>query len=639
MIYKTNKSNTNFYKANKLMNIYKITKSKIVLPAICFIFAFILYSNTIKHSFVLDDNSAITKNTNVTKGVQGIPLILKTSYRYGVNNKGDNIYRPLSLIMFAIEWQISPNNPFLGHLINVLFYAISCLLLFIVLKKYMYKVHILIPLLITLLFTAHPIHTEVVANIKSRDEILSFFFLMLTLLSLHNWFTKQKWWSLVVSILMYFLAFLSKEGIVTMIFLFPVIGWYFTEAKPKTILISFFILIIPAIAYIAIQSQIISKYGVSSMANILDNFLVAVPDNASYYATTIMLLGKYLLLTLIPYQLVCDYGYNQIPIVGLSNIYYITSLLLYLVMAIYVILNIRKKSFLIFGLLFFLITLGLYSNVLFKIGTAFGERLLFLPSLGLCFAFIYFVAQWQKVEINTKVQKSVLQILKSNQIFTSILIIILLTFSVKTIVRASEWQSEEILFSNDIERSADSYHLSMWFGNSLYAKAMLEEDKSIKDTLLLRAIEKYEKAITIYPKYYESYNQLSLAWLNIGDINKGLSYAYKALALDSNIAVIWYNIGRANSQLGDSQKAIELYKKALKLDPNYADAYFNIGSILGMSKQYEEAIREFKKCIKANPDYILAYHYIGVTYQNLNQQEEADIWFEKLRLLEQKKKK
>ena len=234
---------------------------------------------------------------------------------------------------------------------------------------------------------------------------------------------------------------------------------------------------------------------------------------------------------------------------------------------------------------------------------------------------------------------SVLQILKSNQIFTSILIIILLTFSVKTIVRASEWQSEEILFSNDIERSADSYHLSMWFGNSLYAKAMLEEDKSIKDTLLLKAIEKYEKAITIYPKYYESYNQLSLAWLNIGDINKGLSYAYKALALDSNIAVIWYNIGRANSQLGDSQKAIELYKKALKLDPNYADAYFNIGSILGMSKQYEEAITEFKKCIKANPDYILAYHYIGVTYQNLNQQEEADIWFEKLRLLQQKKKK
>ena len=82
-----------------------------------------------------------------------------------------------------------------------------------------------------------------------------------------------------------------------------------------------------------------------------------------------------------------------------------------------------------------------------------------------------------------------------------------------------------------------------------------------------------------------------------------------------------------------------MYKKALKLDPNYADAYFNIGSILGMSKQYEEAIREFKKCIKANPDYILAYHYIGVTYQNLNQQEEADIWFEKLRLLQQKKKK
>ena len=637
--------------SNKAKIIYKDIKRKpqqvvtvkkynkiAVYAIICFLFAFMLYFNTFKHSYVLDDN-IITNNIIIKKGLQGIPELLSSPYRFGINQTKDNLYRPFSQIMFAIEWQISPNNPNLNHFLNVLFYALSCFLLFIVLRKYLSKSNILIPFVITLLYAAHPIHSEVVANIKSRDEIMSFFFLMLTLLFIHKWFVQRNWKSLVVTLLMFFLALLSKEGVITMLFLFPIMGWYFTDAKPKTIIIGSLSVILPAVIYIAIRHQIISRSNVVATVHVFENILVGATDYVSYFATAVMLLGKYLLLSIIPYQLVCDYGFNQIPIVGLGNPLFIISLLMYLVIGIYIALNFRKKSIVIFGLLFYLITVSMYSNLFFQVGTSFGERLLFLPSLGLCISFVYFVAHWQRVDIIDKVQKSEIQIMKSKPIFTSLLVILILIFSVKTIVRASEWQNEEMLFSTDAERSPNSYNLSMWYGNSLYSKAMTLEDKSIKDTLLLKAIEKYENATTIYPKYYESYNQLSLAWLNIGDINKGLSYAYKALAFDSTYAPIWYNIGRANSQLGDTLKAIEFYKKALKYDPNYADAYFNIGSILGMSQKYEEAIIEFKKCIKANPDYVIAYHFIGVSYQNLNQQEEADRWFEKVRVLDQKKKK
>ena len=206
---KSNKYNNKY--SNKYSNntISEKKSYRVLFYAIvCFFFAFLLYANTLNHSYVLDDGGLISDNWVVTKGVQGIPIILKTTYWYG-SNIVLNTYRPLTLVMFAIEWQLSPNNPFLGHFINVLFYAISCLLLFIVLKKYLSSVHIVIPLAITLLFAAHPIHTEVVANIKSRDEIMSFFFLMLTLLSLHHWFTKRKWWSLLLSLLLYFLAFLA----------------------------------------------------------------------------------------------------------------------------------------------------------------------------------------------------------------------------------------------------------------------------------------------------------------------------------------------------------------------------------------------------------------------------------------------
>lgn len=71
-----------------------------------FLFTFLLYSNTLQHKFVLDDFGALADNWIIKKGISGIPIILTTSYRYGIHMLTDNLYRPLSQVMFAIEWQM-----------------------------------------------------------------------------------------------------------------------------------------------------------------------------------------------------------------------------------------------------------------------------------------------------------------------------------------------------------------------------------------------------------------------------------------------------------------------------------------------------------------------------------------------------
>jgi len=613
----------------------KKSYSLYISAIICFLFAFVLYSNTFKHSYVLDDGGIITDNKVVTKGVQSIPTILKTTYWNGSTNVLDT-YRPLTKIMFAIEWQISPNNPSLSHFLNVLFYALSCLLLFIVLYKYLSKVHILVPLIITLLFAAHPIHTEVVANIKSRDEIMSFFFLMLTLLFLHKWFTKTKWWGLLFSLLMYFLSFMSKEGVITMLFLFPLLGWYFTEAKPKTLLIGSLLLILPALVYIIIRHQVLSMSDESYSIDLIENFLIGAPDSISHFATAVMLLGKYLLLLVAPYQLVSDYSYNQIPIVGLGAVGFILSLLIYISLAIYTILNIRKKSPLIFGLLFFLITISIYSNIVFKITASFGERLMFLPSLGLCIAFVFFITQLLKVDIYIKIH-SVFKVLRSKLIFTSILIIVITLFSLKTFVRAAEWKNRTVLYSNDIKRSPNSVQMCMWYGSSLLNNALKEEDISKKDSYLYQAVTQFERGLSIYPIYVECNEQLSVAWYQLNDMQKALYYADKALKQNPSKATTWYNTSIIYYGLGDYQKALEYNQKAISINPAYSDAYFNIGGIMAVLKKYDEAIVQYKKCIQYNQANIKAYQYIGLCYQYLNNIEEANIWFEKARTLEQNK--
>ncbi|MEI6821610.1 MAG: tetratricopeptide repeat protein [Bacteroidota bacterium] len=623
------------------MNINKFTKSNFILPTICFVFAFLLFSNTFNHSFVLDDYDAYANNSVVKKGIQGIPIILKTNYRYGIDMLCDNIYRPLSQIMFAVEWQIAPNKPHLSHFINVLFYALSCLLLFIVLRKYLNKSHPLIPFLITIFYIAMPIHTEVVANIKSRDEIMAFLFLLLTFLCLYKWFTGNKWWKwlfLFISLGMFFLSLMSKEGVVTMLFLFPIIGWYFTDAKLKSILISSLLMLFPAVAYIAIRYYVLSNMCNSVTIPIITNFLVGATDPVSHFATALMLLGKYLLLSILPYQLVSNYTYNQIPIIGLSNPKFLISVLVYLTIGIYVILNIRKKKPLVFGLLFFLITISIYSNVFFHIGTSFGERLVFIPTLGLCISLVYIITQWLKVGIINK-NKSIIEVIKSKPIFTTIFIIILITFSAKTVIRAAEWKSEAILYEKDIKRSPNSASLCYWYGNTLVEKANKENEKDKKDAFLYQALSYFDKCISIYPDYTDCLEQIDYTYIELSDFKNAFVYANKALRLDSTKAVTWYNIGLCYYEFGNTQLALEFYNKSLSKDSRYSKAYLNIGRILGETQKYEESIVYFKKCLQYDPENITAHNNIGLSYKNLNKLEEAKIWFGKARMIEQNLKK
>src|ERR1017187_3752519 len=78
---------------------------------IIFVVAFLLYANSIPHGYILDDSGVLKDNWVVKRGIDGIPLILKTPYRYGISMLTDDLYRPVSMVMFAIEWQLSPNTP------------------------------------------------------------------------------------------------------------------------------------------------------------------------------------------------------------------------------------------------------------------------------------------------------------------------------------------------------------------------------------------------------------------------------------------------------------------------------------------------------------------------------------------------
>ena len=221
-------------------------------------FAFLLYAQTISYKYVNDDVGIIKTNTYVKSGISGIPKILKTDYWDGCKwDFHDALYRPASLVMFAIEWQFFPDNPQIGHFINVLLYAITCWLLFQLLFKIFDNKNLTIPFVCTLLFVAHPIHTEVVCNIKSRDEILCLLFGILSIFFLISYYSNKRLGYLILGSLFYFLSLLSKESGISFLLLIPLILYISKDINLKSMITVFSSLAGFTMIYLLIRYQVL----------------------------------------------------------------------------------------------------------------------------------------------------------------------------------------------------------------------------------------------------------------------------------------------------------------------------------------------------------------------------------------------
>ncbi len=211
-------------------------KHKRILNIFIIAFAFLLFGNTLNNSYNLDDELVTKNHRHTSKGFSAIPDIFTSPYyedEYGYAYE----YRPITLTSFAIEHQFFGESPGISHFINVLLYALTGIMLWTLLSILFQNMNSFLTLLITLLFIAHPLHTEVVANIKNRDEILALLFVLV------SWFfayksTKEKIiQNSTLAILFFVVAILSKQSILLSGFLIPVSLIFFSKSSKKHILV------------------------------------------------------------------------------------------------------------------------------------------------------------------------------------------------------------------------------------------------------------------------------------------------------------------------------------------------------------------------------------------------------------------
>lgn len=620
---KDKKSNIESLKSNPVKDSNNTKRTNIIIIAGLLLLTFMLYGNTITHDFALDDDVVFRKNRFVQQGIEGIPDIFSKGLMYGFNGINAQGYRPIFLTNYALEKEFFGNNPTVHHFFNVLLYALCNVFLFVFLSKLLKPQSFLIPLSITLLFAAHPVHTEAIANIKGRDEILSFLFIILTLLFLTNYCFKRKIKLLFASFGCYLLSLLSKENGVILIAIVPLLLHFFTNLKLKEIFKLSFCFVLILGFYLILRNSILDNIAFEEKMEIMNNALMAAQTEADRLATCFVILGIYLKLLFFPHPLLWDYSYNHIPIVNWTNFKPIICLLIYLGLGIYALIKIKKKDPIAFGILFYMIPLSLVSNIFIIIGSTLGERFLFIPSLGFCIAIVFLITRILKINIHENV-------IKKKTVFLAIIIIASAGYSFKTIDRNFDWKNNYHLFTADLPYTLNSARSHFAVGSEYRVTGENEQNPEQKNKFLFDAINEYKECLKIYQKFDEAWYNMGFTYYLLGDIENA-ELAYKeALKINPQFPNALINMGLIYFKRNDYDNALINFKKVIEIDKNFGDAYANTGAVYHNLGDIKSAIYYYELGLKHNASLSTVYNNLSKAYNMLGDTVKAEYYFKKL---------
>jgi len=607
-------------KSTDQKNTTNLFQQKWIQIAGVFAFSFLLYFNTISFDYALDDLIATTDNRFVQKGISGIDDIFTKGYYFGNTGRNDNSYRPLSLAFIALQTQFFGNAPHLNHFFNVLFYALTCVFVYLFLRKLLKLYNFVIPLAITLVFAAHPIHTEVVANIKSLDEVFHLFFISLSLLYFIKYVDENQKWSIAISLIMYFLALLSKENAITFLAVIPLILFIFTEKSIKQIILRSLPFFGVAAVYMLIRLSVLDAIAIANPIVVYANGLIAAQTPLERIATNMVIHGKYLLLLIFPHPLSWDYSYNEIPIVGFGNIKAIFSTIVLLALAGIGIFGGLKKKIWGFAILYYFITISVVSNFIITLEATMGERFIYTPSLS--FAILLVLGLVFVLKINPLIRIR-------NNYFYALLGIILFLFSVKTMSRNVDWKNNLSIYQSGVRTSPNSARTHLSLGSEYRVMFQKETDQIKRNEYFTRAIQEYNRSIEIFAGNPEVYFHLGYMYYTMNDKQMALQTFFKTIQYDPKHVNVLNYIGIIYAEQNELEKAEEYFSKVINIDPKYAHAYNNLIYIYRKLNKPEKAIELYKIMLTQDPTSDKGFSEMGALYSQMGKYTEAIEKYEK----------
>lgn len=586
---------------------------------------FLIYGKSIKNNYSMDDEFVVRNNQQVQRGIEAIPEIFKTTYV--INSQKMNYeYRPMVKASYALECEIFGVNPHVSHFFNVLLYALTMVLLFVTLKRLLSNYNVVLPFLITTLFLIHPLHSEVVISIKNRDVILSFIGAISALYFYLKFVETNKYHHLFVAAFCMLFAALSKKDTMTYFAVIPFALWFFKNATWKKIGLVFVSFLIPILVFRtsakSVQQDVVRNFLDWENPLFLDTTLFdRIP-------TGLQNIYFYVKMFVIPHPLISYYGYNQIPISTWSDIIVWIVVIGLIGISFYVIKNFKHKGIEVFGIIYFFVTISMFTNIVVPVVGIVGERFAYFPSLGLCFVAAWGLLKLGKIpyeNIQTKFPSF------SNNAIIGLVVLILL-FGGRSFARIKDWKDTYTLYLTDVENASESAH-----ANSLLAAASIQKIKENpkmglqEKRLHVQNAEKYYlESLRIIPEYISSLNNLGMIYYTYyNQPEKAIGYLKKAIALDTNYVEALFNLATCEAKTKNYKAAEAHFLKTIEIDPQFVSTYFSISSMYAEEKRYDDIIKINQNAIDKGIKADVLHVNIGNVYFLQGDTASAIPYFEK----------
>jgi tetratricopeptide (TPR) repeat protein/drug/metabolite transporter superfamily protein YnfA len=285
----------------------------------------------------------------------------------------------------------------------------------------------------------------------------------------------------------------------------------------------------------------------------------------------------------VPINLSCFYPFPRLEANGmLPTIYYIAPLIT-CVLLYFVYRSIKSTKIVLFGVLFFLFTIGLTLQF-FPVGpNIVTDRYTYVPYIGLFFilgmAFVWLVDQKEK-------KFGVAKVLS---------IAGLAGFSIWCITLSRErcevWTNSETLWTDVIEKfpnTSEGYlnRGQYYTDNDIFDKAMVD----------------YESTLRLNPKSTLAYINRGNVYGRKGVYDKALENYGKAIELTPGASKIYLNRGNVYGLQGDIPASIVDFTRAIELERNYLDAYVNRGISYSKLRDFDNALIDFNMALQINPN-------------------------------------
>lgn len=603
-----------------------LQKKNLIIFLFLFLFVFTAYSTNYDASWHFDDYHNIVDNPRIHINdfkLKNLKEALFAGYDEG-QYLGRQMYRPVPMLTFALNWYVGKGNVFGYHIVNNAIHLLSTFFLFLAVLNLLKSPNLkgkyqgneyAIAFLTAILWGVNPIQTQAVTYIVQRMASLAamfyiigiYFYLKSRLSSL----SYKRFLFIAGCLLSFILALGSKENAVTFPIAVAVIEILFyqdlsDENIRKKVIAA---LVIGGVLMTAFLTILYTKGNIAHLLKGYENRMFTLGERLLTESRIIIYYISQIFYPMVHrLSLVHDINVSTSlfkPWTTIPAILVIISLL-----GIGISQTI-KRPIIAFSILFFFINHIIESTIL-PLELIFEHRN-YLPSF---FLFVPVVTGLMWLVDYFKIKKPFIHIFLVVSIAG-----VIFSFCVGTIVRNKVWATEKTLWEDCIMKApglARPYHN---LANYHYQRA-----GNMKDAMVFYETALTKKILNSKTGHALTFNNMATILYNYADYKNSIRFFNKALEIKPNYLDALRNITRLYVRTGKFSEALESADKLLSERKESSDFLQLKGFVLLTAGRFDEAISILKTALDIDPNNKKANLYMGVALSLKGEYRKADVF-------------